>query len=66
MINNLKNKNSKFIVTQTPLRLSFFGGSSDIKEFYKKNGGSVISSTINKYIYVILKITAIYLMKNID
>jgi len=49
------NKNSKIVITQTPLRLSFFGGSSDIKEFYIKNKGCVISSTINKHIYVILK-----------
>ena len=42
------NKNSKIVITQTPLRLSFFGGSSDIKEFYIKNKGCVISSTINK------------------
>jgi len=46
---------SQIVITQTPLRLSFFGGSSDIKSFYKNNKGCVISSTINKYIYVTLK-----------
>ena len=48
-------KEAKIVITQTPLRLSFFGGSSDIKSFYSKNDGCVISSTINKYIYVTLK-----------
>ena len=46
---------SKIIITKTPLRLSFFGGSSDIESFHKKNKGCVISSTIDKYIYVTLK-----------
>ena len=48
-------KKSQIVITQTPLRVSFFGGSSDIKEFYIKNKGCVISSTIDKYIYVTLK-----------
>ena len=46
---------SKLIITKTPLRLSFFGGSSDIETFYKKNKGCVISTSIDKYIYVTLK-----------
>jgi len=46
---------AKIVITQTPLRLSFFGGSSDIESFYLKNNGCVISSTIDKYIYVTLK-----------
>jgi len=48
-------KEAKIVITQTPLRLSFFGGSSDIESFYLKNNGCVISSTIDKYIYVTLK-----------
>jgi len=38
------------IVTKTPLRVSFFGGGSDIPQFYENRPGTVISSTINKYI----------------
>ncbi len=48
-------KNFKTIITRTPLRISFFGGGSDIKKFYIKNKGVVISSTINKFIYVTIK-----------
>jgi D-glycero-alpha-D-manno-heptose-7-phosphate kinase len=40
------------IVTKTPLRVSFFGGGSDIPEFYKEHGGLVVSSTINSYIFI--------------
>ena len=40
------------IITKTPFRMSFFGGGTDIEEFFCKNGGSVISTTIDKYCYV--------------
>ncbi|MBI2596897.1 GHMP kinase [Candidatus Daviesbacteria bacterium] len=43
------------IITQTPLRISFAGGGSDLPEFYGQHGGAVISSTIDKYIYIIVK-----------
>ena len=40
------------IITKTPFRMSFFGGGTDIPEFFYEHGGSVISSTFNKYCYV--------------
>ena len=40
------------IISKTPYRISLFGGGSDYPEWYLKNGGTVISSTINKYIYI--------------
>ena len=40
------------IITKTPFRMSFFGGGTDIPEFFNVHGGSVISSTFNKYCYV--------------
>ena len=41
------------IVTKTPLRISFFGGGSDIPEYYENNGyGLCVSTTINSYIYL--------------
>ena len=43
------------IITQTPLRISFFGGGTDFKDFYQHEEGCVLSSTIDKYIYVIVK-----------
>ena len=43
------------IITRTPLRMSFVGGGSDMPLFYKHSPGAVISSSINKYIYVMLQ-----------
>lgn len=43
------------IISKTPLRISFVGGGSDLKDFYKISDGKVISSAIDKYIYVVLK-----------
>lgn len=39
------------IITRAPLRISFVGGGTDIKEFYEKYPGRVISSTIDKHVY---------------
>ena len=43
------------IVSRTPYRISFFGGGTDYPDWYLKNGGSVLSSTINKYCYITTK-----------
>lgn len=43
------------IITQTPFRMSFFGGGTDIPEFYLEHGGAVLSTTIDKYCYVNVK-----------
>jgi D-glycero-alpha-D-manno-heptose-7-phosphate kinase len=43
------------IVVQTPLRISFLGGGSDFREFYLREGGWVVSSAIDKYIFVVIK-----------
>jgi|SRR5271157_2886390 len=40
------------IISRTPLRISFSGGGSDLKEYYMKHGGCVISTSINKYVYL--------------
>lgn len=40
------------IITKTPFRMSFFGGGTDMEEYFKENGGAVISTTIDKYCYV--------------
>lgn len=40
------------IITKTPFRMSFFGGGTDMEEYFKENGGSVISTTFDKYCYV--------------
>lgn len=43
------------IVVQTPLRISFLGGGTDFRDFYRREEGCVLSSAIDKYIYVIIK-----------
>ena len=43
------------IITQTPLRISFVGGGTDLREFYGRAPGMVLSSAIDKYIYVVIK-----------
>lgn len=40
------------IITRTPFRVSFLGGGTDLPWFYKDSPGAVISTTINKYIYI--------------
>ena len=43
------------IITRTPFRISFAGGGTDLRAFYSEEPGCVISSSINKYIYVVIK-----------
>lgn len=43
------------VISQTPLRISFVGGGTDLKSFYEVEDGMVASSTIDKYVYVIVK-----------
>jgi len=43
------------LITQTPLRMSFAGGGTDLKDFYGSEPGMVLSTTIDKYVYVLLK-----------
>lgn len=43
------------IITKTPFRMSFFGGGTDIPDFFNQYGGSVISTTFDKYCYVIAR-----------
>lgn len=43
------------IIVQTPLRVSFFGGGTDFPSFYCSEGGAVLSSAVNKYIFITIK-----------
>lgn len=40
------------IISRTPLRISFAGGGSDLAAYYKKTSGGVVSTAIDKYIYI--------------
>ena len=42
------------IITKTPLRISFIGGGTDLPAYYENGYGAVVSTTINKYIYITL------------
>ena len=43
------------IISRTPYRLSFVGGGTDLRSFYSEEPGQVISTTIDKYLYVVVK-----------
>ncbi|HTY22255.1 MAG TPA: GHMP kinase [Desulfomonilaceae bacterium] len=40
------------IITRTPLRISFCGGGTDLPSYYLRQQGAVLSTTVNKYIYI--------------
>lgn len=43
------------IISRTPLRVSFVGGGSDIASYYRHSPGAVVSTAINKYIYIMVE-----------
>lgn len=40
------------IITKTPFRMSFFGGGTDMEQYFRENDGAVLSTTFDKYCYV--------------
>jgi len=42
------------IITRTPLRISFVGGGTDLPEFYRKEPGAVVSTAIDRYMYIVV------------
>lgn len=45
------------IITRAPLRISFVGGGTDLPDFYRRTPGRVISTAIDKYVYVVVNRT---------
>lgn len=43
------------IITKTPFRMSFFGGGTDMEDFFQTHGGAVLSTTFDKYCYVTVR-----------
>lgn len=43
------------IISRTPYRISLFGGGSDYKDWFKDHGGTVLSTTIDRYCYILLR-----------
>lgn len=50
----------KVIESRTPLRISFVGGGTDIRDFYSKDWGAVVSTAIDKYVYIMIHERRIY------
>jgi D-glycero-alpha-D-manno-heptose-7-phosphate kinase len=42
------------IISRTPLRISFVGGGTDLPDFYEEHGGAVVSTTLDKWIHVVV------------
>ena len=42
------------VISRTPLRISFVGGGTDLPSFAREHGGAVVSTTIDKYVYVVV------------
>jgi len=40
------------IISRTPFRVSFFGGGTDYRPWFREHGGAVLSTTINRYCYI--------------
>ncbi|MDX5325147.1 MAG: GHMP kinase [Bacteroidota bacterium] len=40
------------IISKTPFRISFVGGGSDLEAFYARHTGAVLSTSIDKYMYI--------------
>ena len=55
MVSSVSVRRPGMIVTRTPMRVSFAGGGSDLPAFYEKGHGAVLSSAIDKYIWVTVK-----------
>ena len=45
-------KNKGIVITQTPFRISFFGGGTDFSDYFNESCGAVIGTAINKFVYV--------------
>ena len=43
------------IITKTPFRMSFFGGGTDLPQYFENGRGAVISTTFDKYVYVTVR-----------
>ena len=43
------------VISQTTFRMSFFGGGTDMENYFRKYGGAVLSTTFDKYCYVTVR-----------
>lgn len=45
------------LIARAPVRLSFFGGGTDLAAYYTRYGGAVLSTTLDKYVYVVVNVS---------
>lgn len=50
----MNHKQHGIVITQTPFRISFFGGGTDFPEYFNQHGSTIIGTAIDKYLYVTL------------
>jgi D-glycero-alpha-D-manno-heptose-7-phosphate kinase len=55
MVEHRRRGPRSYIITRTPLRISFVGGGTDLPSFYRRAGGAVLSMAIDRYVYVTVK-----------
>jgi D-glycero-alpha-D-manno-heptose-7-phosphate kinase len=55
MANLLRGSTPTLVITRTPLRISFAGGGTDLAAFYERDHGAVLSTALDKFIYVTVK-----------
>ncbi len=55
MVETSPSSDSRIVVSRTPLRVSFVGGGTDLPGFYEQEPGAVLSTAINRYVYVTVK-----------
>ena len=55
-----------FVVTRAPFRVSFAGGGTDLPSFYHKDYGAVLSTAIDKHVYVMIKRRNLLFGRGID
>jgi D-glycero-alpha-D-manno-heptose-7-phosphate kinase len=48
----MSHRNHGIVITQTPFRISFFGGGTDFPEYFNAHGSTIIGTAIDKYLYV--------------
>jgi hypothetical protein len=51
-------EDKRLIISRTPLRVSFAGGGTDLPAFYRNEPGAVLSTAINKYIYITVTVNS--------
>ena len=54
-VRSASNRLPRLVVTRTPLRISFAGGGTDLPGFYTREYGAVLSTAIDKHLYVTVK-----------